>query len=52
MLNVGKGILVWVFICFIMAKEFGKGNGKGIKKAKGILAHLFMKIMEIRRKER
>ena len=27
-------ILVWVFIWFIMAKEIGKGNGKGFGKAK------------------
>lgn len=39
-----------------MAKEIGKGKGKGkgkgIKMKKGILAHLFMKIKEIRRKVR
>ena len=33
-LNVGQNILVWVFIRFIMAKEIGKGKGKGIKKEK------------------
>ena len=33
-MNVGKNILVWVFIWFIMAKEIGKGNGKGFGKAK------------------
>jgi len=32
-----------------MAKEIGKGNGKG---KVDFLTHLFMKIMEIRRKGR
>ena len=27
-------MLVWVFILVIMAKEIGKGNGKGFGKAK------------------
>ena len=43
----------WVSISVNMAKEIGKGNGKGIWKGKmEFLAHLFMKIMEIRRKGR
>jgi len=33
-MNVGKNILVWVFIWFIMAKEIGKGNEKGFGKVK------------------
>jgi len=33
-LNGGKDILVWVFISVIMAKEIGKGNGKGFGKEK------------------
>jgi len=41
---------------FIIAKEIGKGKGKGkgkgIKRKKGVLAHLFMKMKEIRRKVR
>ena len=38
---------------FIMAKEIGQWNGKGFGKEKWhILAYLFMKIMENRRKGR
>jgi len=35
-----------------MDKEIGKGNGKDIGKARGIIWHLFMKIIENRRKGR
>ena len=33
-LNVGKNILVRVFIWFIMAMEISKGNGYEFRKAK------------------
>ncbi len=42
---------MWVFIGLLMAKEIGKGNGNG-KGKMVFLAHLFIKIMEIRRKGR
>ena len=33
-------------------RKLAKGMAKALKRKKGILAHLFMKIMEIRRKGR
>ena len=41
----GVNLLLWI-------KEIGKDNGQGIKEEKIFLAHLFMKIKEIRRKGR
>jgi len=45
---LGKDILVGIIGCVFLAKEIGKG----IKRQKCILSHLFMKIKEIRRKIR
>jgi len=38
--------------CFLCLRKLVKAMAKALKRQKGILAHLFMKIMEIRRKRR
>jgi len=47
-MDIGKNILVWVFIWFIMAKEMEKA----LERHEALISILFMKIMEIRRKGR